>query len=328
MNQPEKADKRTGEYNDGLARIKFRGRSLKLFQNSQGMVQTHGSAVGVPRFDGLFPRICAESYMVPAILIVCILAVIILVMPVVLRTVLGVKHKVTNSWRDRVELRYQNIGTSVWMFAHFKLRLDAMFRELPEFVKVIPNMRTAMDLGCGHGIAACALLEWIGELKLYGVEPSARRVRAAARAVGERGVVVQAAAPDFEWPGLPDRLDAVFALDMMHFLSDSDFDLTLRRIGARLEDGGYLVIRTTIVPAGLGSWAWHLHKIARKVQGVGAWHRSARQIQDAMTGAGFQITKIQISGGNPELYWFIARVFHNATEGSGAGAEPARREPR
>jgi SAM-dependent methyltransferase len=245
-----------------------------------------------------------------AILSVCIFAVILLVMPVVLRAVLGVKRGGGNTWRERVELRYQNIGTWVWMFAHIKLRLDAMFRELPEIVKVMPNLRTAIDLGCGHGFAACALLEWFGELKLYGVEPSAGRVGTAARAIGERGVVVQGAAPDFEWPGLPDRLDAVFALDMMHFLSDADFDLTLRRIRARLEDGGYLVIRTPMVPAGFGSWAWHLAKIVRRVQGVGAWHRSAQRIQDAMTAAGFQITKIQMSGENPELCWFIATAVH------------------
>ncbi|MGD0388008.1 MAG: class I SAM-dependent methyltransferase [Tepidisphaeraceae bacterium] len=243
-----------------------------------------------------------------AILSVCTFAVIILAMPVILRAVLGVKRGGADSWRERVELRYQNLGISVWMFAWFKLRLDAMFRELPQFVKVMPNLRTAMDLGCGHGFAGCALLEWCGELKLYGVDPSARRVRTAARAMGERGVLVQAAAPDFEWPGLPDRLDAVFALDMMHFLSDSDFDLALGRIRARLEEGGYLVIRTPMAPAGFGSLRWHLAKIARKIQGIGAWHRSARQIQDAMTGAGFEIVKIQMSGENPELYWFIAKA--------------------
>ncbi|MGA2441838.1 MAG: class I SAM-dependent methyltransferase [Tepidisphaeraceae bacterium] len=245
-----------------------------------------------------------------AILSVCIFAVIIVVMPVVLRAALGVKRGGENSWRERVELRYQNIGMWVWMFAHVKLRVDAMFRELPEIVKAVPNPRTALDLGCGNGFAACALLEWFGELKLYGVEPSAGRVGTAARAMGERGVVVRGAAPDFEWPGLPDRVDAVFALDMMQFLSDADFEVTLRRIRGRLEDGGYLVIRTPMAPAGFGSWAWHLGKIARKIQGIGAWHRSAQGIQDAMSGAGFQITKIQMSGGNPELYWFIATAVH------------------
>ncbi|MGD0767638.1 MAG: class I SAM-dependent methyltransferase [Tepidisphaeraceae bacterium] len=245
-----------------------------------------------------------------AILSVCIFAVLAIGMPVVLRAVLGVKRGTTNTWRERVELRYQNIGTWVWMFAHVKLRVDAMFRELPEFVKVMPNPRTAMDLGCGHGFAACALLEWFGDLKLYGVEPSAGRVGTAARAMGERGVVVQGAAPDFEWPGLPDRVDVVFALDMMHFLSESDFDLTLRRIRTRLEDGGYLVIRTPMAPAGFGSWAWHLGKITRKIQGVSAFHRSIEQIQEAVAAAGFQMTKVQMSGGNPELYWFIATAVH------------------
>jgi SAM-dependent methyltransferase len=241
-----------------------------------------------------------------AILSVCIVAGLAIAMPVVLRAVLGVKRSDANSWRERVELRYQNIGISVWIFARIKLRVDAMFLELPQFVKVMPNLRTAMDLGCGHGFAACALLEWFDELKLWGVEPRARRVGTAARAMGERGVVVQGAAPDFEWPGLPVRLDAVFALDMMHFLSDADFDVTLRRIRGRLEEGGYLVMRTPMAPAGLGSWVWHLARIARKVQGIGAWHRSAQRIQEAMTAAGFEITQIQMSGENPELYWFIA----------------------
>jgi SAM-dependent methyltransferase len=243
-----------------------------------------------------------------AILSVCILAAVLLVTPTVLRTVLGVKQGDANGWRDRVELRYQNIGISVWLFARIKLRRDAMFRELPQFVKLMPNLRTAMDLGCGHGFAACALVEWFGELKVYGVEPRARRAGTAARAIARRGVVVRGAAPDFQWPGLPDRLDAVFMLDMMHFLNDSDFELTLRRIRAHLEDGGYLVIRTPMAPAGRGSWAWHVARITRKVRGIGAWHRSARRIEDALTGAGFEAAKTQISGGNPELHWFIARA--------------------
>src|ERR1700693_1411291 len=102
----------------------------------------------------------------------------LMLVPRLLRFCMGVKSASPTAWRERVELRYQNQGTSVWMFARFKLRLDPMFRELPEFLRDTPSARIAMDLGCGHGVAGCSLLEWFPGLKLYGIEPSFDRVRA------------------------------------------------------------------------------------------------------------------------------------------------------
>jgi hypothetical protein len=223
-----------------------------------------------------------------------------------LRFCIGVKPGTAGGWRDRVELRYQNQSTYVWMFAWFKLRLDPMFRELPEFLRDMPSARVAMDLGCGHGVAGCSLLEWFPELILYGIEPSFDRVRAAARAFGERGRMFKAAAPDFESPMLPDRIDAAFALDMIHFLSDSALDLTLKRIRARLDDSAYLFLRAPMLPEGFGSFFCNLDKIKRTLSGTNAYYRSVDQVRRAIEKTGFQITRVQMSGGNRELLWFIA----------------------
>ncbi|MGD0461150.1 MAG: class I SAM-dependent methyltransferase [Tepidisphaeraceae bacterium] len=234
-----------------------------------------------------------------------VIATLVLV-PRLLRLCFGVKSAGPTAWQERVELRYQNQGTYVWIFALSKLRLDPMFRELPEFLRDLPSPRMAMDLGCGHGFAGCSLLEWFPGLKLFGIEPSASRVRAAARAFGQRGRVFQAAAPDFESPMLPDRMDAAFALDMIHFLSDPALDLTLKRIRARLDDGAYLFLRAPMHPEGRGSFLWNLDKITRALSGASAYFRSDDQIRCAIEKAGFQIMRVQMSGDNQELFWFIA----------------------
>ncbi len=230
----------------------------------------------------------------------------LIVVPLLLRSLLGVKVAAPARWQDRVELRYQNLGTYVWLFARFKLRLDPMFRELPEFLKGLPQARVAMDLGCGHGVAGCSLLEWFPGLKLYGMDPNFDRIRAAASALGERGRLFKAGAPDFESVGLPDQLDAVFALDMVHFLSDADLEITLRRIRARLTDGGSLLLRAPMRPAGFGSFLWNLDKLFRRISDVIAYFRSVEEIRAAIEKAGFRISRVQMSGENQELYWFIA----------------------
>ncbi len=249
-----------------------------------------------------------------------VIATLILV-PRLLRYCLGVKSAAPAGWRDRVELRYQNQETSVWMFARSKLRLDPMFRELPEFLRGMPGPRVAMDLGCGHGVAGCSLLEWFPGLKVYGIDPSGSRVRAAARAFGERGRVFQAAAPDFEFAMLPERMDAAFALDMIHFLSDSDLDLTLRRIRARLDAGAYLFLRAPMLPEGFGSFLWNLDRLKRALGGTSAYFRSVDQIRSAIEKAGFQITRVEMSGGNRELFWFIAAASSPKAVMEGDGAE-------
>ena len=68
-------------------------------------------------------------------------------------------------------------------------------------------------------------------------------MRAAHARLGSRGHVVQGSCADFESAALPERFDAVFSLDVLHFLNDSDLDLTLSRIWNRMDTGKYLMIR-------------------------------------------------------------------------------------
>jgi SAM-dependent methyltransferase len=225
-----------------------------------------------------------------------------------LRALLGVKGPgdAPADWRDRVEMRFQALHISVWMFAWFKLRADPMFREIPEFLKTAPKLSTALDLGCGYGVAGASALEWVPGLKLYGIDPNPKRVRAASLIFGDRGSAFQGGAPDFETPALPGHLDAVFVLDVIHFLRDSELDLTLRRIRGRLNAGGNLFVRAPVPPDGFGSLMWNLARIWRMLTGAFACYRSIDQIRQAITKAEFEISLCKMSGDNPELFWFIA----------------------
>jgi SAM-dependent methyltransferase len=196
------------------------------------------------------------------------------------------------------------------VFAWFKLRLDPMFGELPEFLDGMPEVRTVLDIGCGYGVTGCALLELRGEAKIFGIDPEARRVRAARAVFGNRGQAVVGSAPEFEAPGIPERFDAVFILDVIHFISDSALDLTLQKIRGKLEEGGHLVIRAIIPPEDGGSWAWKFAKIRRALTGAYACHRPVTKIREMIESSGFEVEKSQMSGGNPELSWFIARARH------------------
>jgi hypothetical protein len=125
-------------------------------------------------------------------------------------------------------------------------------------------------------------------------------------AIGKRGEVGCAGAPDFEMPQFPARFDAVLCLDVVHFLPDEALALTLRRIRARLDDGGCLILRAPMLARGVGSVSWNIDRVRRAVTGAYARYRTVEQISEAIGNAGFKILQSPISGTNPELRWFVA----------------------
>lgn len=255
-----------------------------------------------------------------AILLVIVLAILLVtvffIVPALARVAVADARPDPDDWRQRVLLRYQGLSstqgfnaisaTFPLIFARFKLRLDPMFRELPEFLKSVPKIRSVLDIGCGFGIAGCALLEWRPELTVFGIDPNAARIRAARAAFADRGRAFVALAPEFENPLLPDKFDAVLVLDVIHFLSDPQLDLTLGKIRAKMEPDARLIIRAIVPPVGAGSWPWKFAKLRRALTAARACHRSVETIRGTLARCGFETQTTEISGGNPELSWFIA----------------------
>ena len=186
------------------------------------------------------------------------------------------------------------------------MRLDPMFSELPEFIRDRPEIGNALDIGCGFGVAGCALLEWRSTLNIYGVDPDSGRIPVARKVFGDRGNAFVAGAPDFVRPEIPQRVDLVLVLDVIHFIPDEGFCLTLQRIRAMLGDGGLVILRAIVPPNDGETIWWKIVRLRRQITSGKAYHRSVDEIRMAMEAAGFEIRDCKISGGNAEMWWFIA----------------------
>ncbi|MBI9083742.1 MAG: MMPL family transporter [Desulfobacterales bacterium] len=207
--------------------------------------------------------------------------------------------------RARVRARYRNMEAYPRLFARFKIKVDPMFAELPDLLAGIDPPEAIMDIGTGYGVPACWLLERFPGARFLGVEPSAERVRVAARAVGDAGCVLPGAAPDL--PSMNPAADLAFMLDMVHYLSDENLTLTLERIGANLSAGKPLVLRAAL-PAQKGlAWLWWWENLKLRIQGIDHHYRPAQQIARQIEAAGMAVEQILPSGTRGDLVWIVAR---------------------
>jgi trans-aconitate methyltransferase len=210
----------------------------------------------------------------------------------------------SDNLQARVLARYRWMNTYARMFARFKLRLDPMFSELPRMIRFPAQPKALVDIGTGYGVPACWLAETFPTARVYGIEPEADRVRVASMTLGARGQVVQGRAPDL--PPVPESADGAFMLDMMHFLSDPQLTLTLRRLHARLAGGAPLTIRAVMIPQNGTSWYWWIDALRNKLDGIETHWRSAERIQTLLTECGYEVISIVPSGAKGDLLWVCA----------------------
>ncbi|MDO9110970.1 MAG: class I SAM-dependent methyltransferase [Desulfatirhabdiaceae bacterium] len=206
---------------------------------------------------------------------------------------------------DRVLRRYRNMGAYQRLFARFKLRLDPMFSELPSLLWK-SDIRTVADIGCGYGVPACWMLERFADATVYGIDPDPRRVSVASRAVGKRGFFAVAGAPEI--PETPGSVDLATMLDMIHFLDDDQFRLTLIRLSVIIGQKGRLIIRATLPPAYPFPWVWWMENLKNRAAGIQCHYRIFDEIETIVRQAGFDIELSTPSGSKGDLVWLILNV--------------------
>jgi SAM-dependent methyltransferase len=192
------------------------------------------------------------------------------------------------------------------LFARFKLRFDPLFSELDQMITISRPVKTVMDIGCGYGIPASRILEQFPQSVIYGIEPDAERVRIASAALGERGKIFCAAAPHL--PEIPEKADLGLLLDVIHFISDEDLNLTLERLNRCMSSGALLLIRAVIPPLGKGSRMWRWDRLKMNYAGIRGYYRSVAQIEQMIGQNGFVVDKTQVSVNNEESVWIIGRM--------------------
>ncbi len=210
----------------------------------------------------------------------------------------------------RVIRRYRIMEGYPRAFSRCKLRLDGMFRELPEILDPAMDVGVVIDIGCGYGIPGSWCLERYPRAQVHGIDPDRARVRVANRAWNGRGKAVAAGAPDA--PAVPSPADLAFMLDMIHFITDDQLRQTLERLHAALDPGGLLVIRA-VVPLKQGrSWMWYVERFNHHLFRITPHYRSVQTINALIRAAGFGPVKNAASGSAGELNWFIARASEKA----------------
>jgi predicted exporter len=216
------------------------------------------------------------------------------------------RSSASNDWRKRVLDRYRSLETYPRLFARFKTKNDVMFSELPRFLAGCGQMRTVLDVGCGYGVPGCWILEHFPGARIYGNDPDRERIRVAERVFGERGKLTCAAAPEI--PQAPEAADAAFLLDIVHFLDDTAFRLTLARLRKSLHADAVLILRAVVPPPGETSRLWKLDAFRMRLTGIPVHHRSVELLGEMITESGFELQEPRFSGGNRESVWLIARA--------------------
>ena len=170
------------------------------------------------------------------------------------------------------------------------------------------GLRTIVDIGTGYGVPSCWLLQHYPDAHVFGIEPEPDCVRVANLALGTNGEVVQALAPRV--PDIPRCADAVFMLDMSHFLDDEDFHLTLSRLHEKLKDGGHFILRVVLEPTSPLSLTWRLDLLRMKLKGAKAYHRPLSTVTDTVENHHFNVLRSQYSGTKEDMAWIVAQKPH------------------
>ncbi|HKC81926.1 MAG TPA: class I SAM-dependent methyltransferase [Gemmatimonadaceae bacterium] len=141
----------------------------------------------------------------------------------------------------------------------------------PRIASVLPARGRMLDLGSGHGLLALALSLGSGERAIIGVDHDAGRVRLAASAMANSGIVSK---PRFEVGDLertlatfPDAsLTGIAMIDILHYF-DAAAQTTLLREAARvLKPAGILAMREVDSAAGVSAvWNRFYENLSLKV---------------------------------------------------------------
>jgi len=224
------------------------------------------------------------------------------------------KSTIIDSLVDEISRCYIDAGVFAWEFVRGKLRHDPLYFNLLARGG-LPTAGRLLDLGCGRGILL-ALLAGAREqaargvypegwpippsgLLLHGIEGRPKIAGAASLALGERATIEVA---DLRQAALPVS-EAVFLLDVLHYLSAAEQEELLDRVAAAVPEGGLLILREADVAAGA---AFGRTRAAERLCALARGHfrqrfhfRTASEWQRLLAERGFEAILAPMSQGTP-----------------------------
>ena len=224
------------------------------------------------------------------------------------------KATIIDSLVDEISRCYIDAGVFAWEFVRGKLRHDPVYFTLLARGG-LPASGRLLDLGCGRGILL-ALLAGAREqsargvypegwpippsgLLLHGIEGRPKIARAARLAMGDRATVEVG---DLRQIPLPPA-EAVFLLDVLHYLSAAEQEELLDRVAAAVPPGGCFFLREADAEAGA---AFARTRTAERLCAMARGHfrqsfhfRSAAEWRRLLEERGFAVSSVPTSDGTP-----------------------------
>ncbi|MCB9669168.1 MAG: class I SAM-dependent methyltransferase [Alphaproteobacteria bacterium] len=180
---------------------------------------------------------------------------------------------------DAAVARYLPQGKMAEGFARGKMKGDPAYAAVLGLLR--PGMRV-LDVGCGEGYLLALAFETLEGTTLHGFDHDARRLASAEAALAGTGATLWSG--DARTTELPE-VDAVCALDVLHYQPPEEQDAILARLVGALAPGGLLLVRDGRSDGGFKStvvtWSERFAVALGRHKGDGVFFRP----QDAMRGA-------------------------------------------
>ena len=163
---------------------------------------------------------------------------------------LNPKASANSTLRERVRFvngRFARCSRTARSFVRWKLRLDGIFELL-----AAENLGsgTAVDLGCGYGIALCFAAYGDSRRRMVGCDLDPHRIAVARQALGNLNAdVIVADVRHFELP--PAGL--ILIMDVLQYLTPAEQSTLLKRCCSALASDGILVVRVHDLDCGVRS---------------------------------------------------------------------------
>ncbi|HTQ78682.1 MAG TPA: DUF2062 domain-containing protein [Thermoanaerobaculia bacterium] len=224
------------------------------------------------------------------------------------------RGSLVESLTDETSRRYIQAGVFSWEFVRGKLRHDPLYFALLARGG-LPKAGRLLDLGCGRGILLTLIATardqakrgvfgdaWeapSASLQLHGIESRSKIAHAAELALGEEATIEVG---DLREAALPPA-EAVYLLDVLHYLSAAEQEALLDRVAAVVPAGGRLVLREADAAGGAAFFR------TRAAERLCAWarghfrqrfhFRSDAEWRRLLAERGFAVRAVPMSQGTP-----------------------------
>jgi predicted O-methyltransferase YrrM len=197
---------------------------------------------------------------------------------------------------------YDSTFVRAYCVARFRIIRGRFLEEISQF---LPRTGNVLEIGCGFGLFGLYFARALPELTLHGFDQDDRRIELAEDARRRLDVKnITFAVGDARTEVLPQSLDAVYTLDIVHHLEPEAARDVLVRVYQSLRPGGTLIVKDVDTrPRYKMAFTWLLDVAMTHGERPNYWSRA--DLTEALRTIGFSVVRYSMVDALPyphELY--------------------------